>query len=53
MMQNHRGQLHIAHAFYYNIKDINKNGWEYHSGLLNQKKEKAAGLGGIPVSSPR
>lgn len=40
MMQNNRANLNIAHAFYYNIQDINEPGWEYHSGLLELGGEK-------------
>jgi exo-beta-1,3-glucanase (GH17 family) len=34
MMQNNRNRLNIAHAFYYNVQDDAKPGWEYHCGLL-------------------
>ncbi len=37
MMQNNRKGLNIARAFYYNIQDHAKLGWEYHSGLLTLK----------------
>jgi hypothetical protein len=37
MMQNNRQRLDISHAFYYNIQDDSKPGWEYHSGLLTLK----------------
>ncbi|HYH54218.1 MAG TPA: LamG domain-containing protein, partial [Solirubrobacterales bacterium] len=37
MMQNYRIHLNIPHAFYYNIQDDAKAGWEYHSGLLTLK----------------
>ncbi|MFL5897565.1 MAG: hypothetical protein ACJ76D_03750 [Solirubrobacterales bacterium] len=39
MIQNNRGRLNIAHAFYYNIQDENLSGWEHHSGLLTVDKK--------------
>jgi hypothetical protein len=40
MLSNYRGNLHLAHAFYYNIQDAFGGtypgewpGWEYHAGL--------------------
>jgi Concanavalin A-like lectin/glucanases superfamily len=40
MMQSNRDLLNIAHAFYYNLQDMEEPGWEYHSGLLKVNGEK-------------